>query len=678
MRKKGGNFFEEHIEKIVLFLVGLLCIWLLITRVIISPNKVVLYAGVTLGPGQLDLRISQEAELLKLKLDSKPEPLPPYKRRVDSFVGLVNQPIGDIDVSLYWPLPIHSTTDYNDKRKYRMPWIGEVNGAIISYIRAVAYMPIVEIDEENRYELLVSRPNDIDFVTVEANFDIAGLYERFYNSFAGDGVEQEEWRDPCLAEPVFAAVQLQRQELDADGSWGQWQIVPRTKIDPHKKMFESVGDVEGLPPGGIKVRLLRFDDAEVRMDLLRPEAYKIASTKEEWFPPSLHKKYVERQQEIEMEKRRRDKEAERLERELEREKLREEREEARDDRRGRTSETGSNRGQYGGRRSDYTRREEPFGTGRVGRETRTRRGRGDRRSETETLSRREEREERAKEREERLRELKETARTITLDDIYQELDEILITSKTNLRKIREPLLFWAHDDTVEPGKSYRYRIRLGVFNPIAGTNRFYEQDEDLKDKIVLWSEFCEAEEIVKVPGTLYFFPRDVQDAAKVVTVNVARYALGYWYSKDFAVKPGEVIGAVAEFEPAKEEKIVPTTPETIDYTTGAVLVDVVPVNDWSGGRNMYARHYYDMLYSLDGINIEHLPVSMRYWDEELRIKLNEIMASQKEPKEPLRGWDTQLIQWELAPEMEYIPAERIGTDTERRRMRPRESRPLTR
>jgi len=677
MRKRGGNFFEEHIEKIVLFLVGLLCIWLLITRVIISPNKVVLYAGVTLGPGQLDLRISQEAELLKLKLDSKPEPLPPYKRRVDSFVGLVNQPIGDIDVGLYWPLPIHSTTDYNDKRKYRIPWIGEVSGAVTSYIRAVAYMPIIEIDEENRYELSVSRPNDIDFVTVEANFDIAGLYGRFYDSFAGDGVEQEEWRDPCLAEPVFASVQLQRQELGADGSWGQWQIVPRTKIDPHKKMFESVEDVEGLPPGGIKVRLLQFDDAEVRMDLLRPEAYKIASAKEEWFPPSLHKKYVERQQEIEMEQRRRDREAERLEREQEREKLREEREEAREERRGRTSETGSYRGQYGGRRGDYTSREERFGTGRVGRETRTGRDRDDRRGETESLSRREEREERAREREARLAELREISTVTTLDDIYQELDEILFTKTINLRKIREPLLFWAHDDTVEPGKSYRYRIRLGVFNPIAGTNRFNEQDEDLKDKIVLWSEFCEAEEIVKVPGTLYFFPGDVQEAAKVVTVNVARYALGYWYSKDFAVKPGEVIGTVAEFEPAEDEKIVPTTPETIDYTTGAVLVDVVPVNDWSAGRNMYARHYYDMLYSLDGINIEHLPVSMRYWDEELRIKLNEIVRSQKEPKEPLRGWDTKMIQWELAPEMEYIPAER-DMSTERRRVRSRESRLLTR
>ncbi len=674
MRKKGGNFFEEHIEKIVLAVIGLVCIWLLITRVVIGPNKV-LYAGEKLGPGKIDTRISREAELLKEKLDGKPELLPPYEQRVDDFIGLVNLPIGDIDISLYWPLPIHSSADFSDKRKYRIPWIGEVNGAAIECIRAVAYVPTIDIDEENPYDLTVCEPNDIDFVTVEAKFDVAGLHGRFYDNFAGDGVEQEEWRDPCLANPVFAAVQLQRQELGADGSWSEWQIVPRTKIDPRKRMFESVEEVEEveeLPPGGIKVRLLQFDDAEVRMTLLQPEAYKIASAKEEWFPPSLHKKYVEQLEEIELEKKRRAKEAERKEREEERERARDEREKAREERRSKAFETGP----YGGRRDDLTRGEGRFGTGRAGREPRTRRDRSERWSETESSSRRKEREERARERELRLAKLRAASRTTSLDDIYKELDEILITRVTDIAKLREALVVWAHDDTVEPEKSYRYRIRLGVFNPIAGTNQFNEQDEDLKNKIVLWSEFSEVTETVRIPGTLYFFPRDVQEAARIVTVQVTRYALGYWYSKDFAVKPGEIIGKVAEFEPVEKKKgtIVPTVlmaPQTIDYATGAVLVDVVSVNDWSDGRNMYARHYYDMLYSFDGGSIEHMPINPKYWDEELRIKLNEIKGFQKEPKEPLRPWDTQPAGWELAPELEYQYEEPVDIREEPRRPRRR-------
>jgi len=673
MRKKGGNFLEEHVEKIVLVLVGIVFIWLLITRVVISPNKVVLYADEKLGPGEIDRRISQEAELLKSKLDGKPEPLPPYEQRIEAFAGLVDLPLGDIDISLHWPLPIHSSTYIEGKQKYRVPLVGEVTDAAISYIRAVAYEPIIEIDEENQYDMAISRPNDIDFVTVEAKLDVAGLYGRFYDSFAGDDVQQEEWRDPCLAKPVFAAVQLQRQKLAPDGSWGEWEVLPRTKINPRKKLFESVEEVGELPPGGIKMRLIQFDDAQVRKALLQPRAYMIASAKEEWFPPSLHKKYVEQRQEIEREKERREREAEVLEQQQEQEKKRKEREERREDRRGRTSDTGSLRGQYGGRR-DSTRRDDRFGTDRFGREGRSRRDRGDiGDGTTEGLSRREEREQRARDREARLAELRKASGATSLEDTYKELEDILITNKTNFSRLREPLLFWAHDDTLEPGNSYRYRIRLGVFNPIAGTNKFIEQDIDKKNAIVLWSDFSEAKEIVKVPEKLYFFPQDVKEVAKLVTVQVSKYTLGYWYSKNFAVKPGEIIGSIAEYEPAEGEKTDPMTPETIDYSTGVVLVDVVPVNDWSGGRNMYARRYHDMLYSFDGDNIEHIPVSTRYWDEELRTKFNEITRSQKEPKEPLRVWDTKLTDWELDPEMGYRYDEDMDSFDERTRI-PRRSR----
>ena len=683
MRKKGSNFFEEHVEKMILAVVGLVCLWLFVTHVVISPNRIE-YSGRKLGPGELDLSISREAELLKNKLDSSPELLPPYKRRVDDFVSLVNLPIGDIDTSLGWPLPIYSSIDFTDKRKYHIPWIGEVSDATLEYIRAVAYVPMVEIDRQIRYDLTVSRPNDIDFVTVEAKFDIRGLYERFDDNFAGASVEQEEWRDPCLAEPVFASVQLQRQELNADGSWSEWYVVPRTKINPYKKMFESIEEVEELPPGGMKVRLLQFDNAEVRMALLQPEAYKIASMKEEWFPPLLHKQYVEYKSEIKAEKLRRAKEAEREELEAEREKARKERENARDDRRGRTSGSRLSGDQYGGRRDSITRSEGRYGsTSRMGGDTRTGRGRDSRgrRGETDVLTRREEREERARERELRLEEMRLTSARTTIEVLYKKLDEVLITDKMDLRRLREPLVFWAHDDSLEPGKTYRYRIRLGVFNPVAGTNQFQEEDKDLKNQIVLWSDFSEIEGIVKVPGALYFFPQDVKEAAKVVTVQVSKYALGSWYSKNFAVKPGEVIGAVADVGPVGKRRggsgVAPVSFDTIDYGTGAVLVDVVSVDDWSGGKNMYARHYYNMLYSFDGVGIEQIPVSPRFWKEDLRNQLNEIRKSQQEPEEPWRGWNMKLTSMALAPELGYRSGERREPSPDRqreRRERPRESR----
>ena len=209
-------------------------------------------------------------------------------------------------------------------------------------------------------------------------------------------------------------------------------------------------------------------------------------------------------------------------------------------------------------------------------------------------------------------------------------------------------MFWAHDDTVEPRKSYRYRMRLGVFNPIAGTNQFIEQDKSLKNKVILWSEFSDATGTVDIPGTLYFFPREIQEAAKTVTVTACRYVLGYWYCKDFMVKAGETIGNVVGLEPLESQEQL-TVPEQIDYTTGAVLIDVAQVDDWSGGTNPYKRQYYNMLYSFDGKDIERLPIKTRYWAEALQSKFNEIKRAEKEPKEPLRGWGGRPSQRRLQP-----------------------------
>jgi hypothetical protein len=610
MSKKGSNFFEEHVEKIVLAIVGLVCLWLFITRVLFSPNYIK-YDNDKFAPGAIDNRISKQAAVLENKLNRKPEPKQPYEPRVDNFIALFNSAISDIDISLSLPQPIISSRGITDNRVYRIPLIGEANEVSVEHIRTVAYVPNGAVDEENVYGPDNSGPNDIDFVTVEAKFDVSGLYKRFNESFAGEYIQQD-WRDPCLANPIFAAVQLQKQELLSNGSWSDWQTIPRSRIDHRKRMFEVIEDVNDLPPGGIKVRLIQFNDAEVRIDLLQPEAYRIASAKEEWFPPSLHRKYMEYQKEINVIERREAAAGKKVEREGER-----------SERRSRTAGTKTRPAgqsgvgmpmEIGGERSlgapvPAPARKTPPG------KTQT-----DRKSEKE-----------------RPQKSKEVSKTI--DDVYREFDEVLITESTNVAKMDKPLLFWAHDDTVELGKSYRYRIRLGVFNPIAGTNQFTEQDKSLKNKVILWSKFSDTTETVDIPGTLYFFPREIQEAIKAVTVQVSKYVLGYWYSKDFTVKQGELIGKVGEYKITEEEESKKVTvPQTVDYTTGAVVVDMVLVTDWSGGNNLHVNRFFDLLYSFNGKDIERRPIKSRYWTEALQNKFNEIKRYEKEPKEPLRNW----------------------------------------
>ncbi len=621
MSRKDINFFEKHVEKMVLVVVGIVCIWVFFTRFLFSPHYVK-YDNAKFGSGEIDSYIGKQVQDLEDRLARKPEPKQAYKSQLDDYLALVNSAITGVDVSLSLPQPSSKKTSV--KRAYNLPQIGPVSDVGVEHIRAVAYVPTEIVNEENAYAASGSEFNDIDLVTVEAKFDVAELYQSFNAGFAGEDV-RPEWRDPCLAKPVFAMVELQRQELLEDGSWSQWQTVPRTMIDHRRKLFEIIEDVADLPEGGVKVRMLQFDDSDVQADLLQPESYRIASSKHEWFPPSLHKSFVRYRQNIEIQEKRQAREAEKVEREKERDK-------ARKGRKTKVQKSVSSSGGEGGGRGSTS-----------GRGTTGSRANSIRDALTGGGTRKRSRDRRSEKRpSEGVREVARTTSTNEKYDFYGDLDKILILDKTYLERMAEPLVFWAHDDSVEPEKVYHYRTRLGVFNPIAGTDQVSEQDKSLKNKVVLWSKFSPITDNVTIPARLCFFPHEIQETSKAVTVRVCKYKLGYWYSKDFIVKQGEAIGKVVASELVEsEEDVTAPVPETINYSTGAVLVDLVPANDWSGGKNLRSRHYFDMLYTFDGTNIEHMPVRARYWAPELQAKFNDIKRSEKETREPLRSWSGQ-------------------------------------
>lgn len=610
MKKEGGNFFEKHIEKLVIAIAVLVCIWILFTRAVFSPNRVE-FDGSKLGPGEIDNRVIEKAKGLADSLSEKPKSRSAYDPCFPVFDKLVDSAIKDVNFSLHWPKPGMAPKEARIERKYRLPRVEEIEITDVECgnICTVAYVPIVKITEETTYTEQTSQPNDIDIVTVEGRFDISELYEIFYESFASDNIKPD-WRDPCLASPVFAAVDLQRRQVRDDGSESQWQQIPRVKIDVYKEMFEIIENARDLPAGGIELRVLQFDDPEVVMGLLQPESYQIASADEEWFPPSLYKKYEKYSRDLEADERHRLLEEKRRKRESQ---LAERRSAAE---RG-SREAGDSRN---ARTGGASRRTAPKERDRSRRTTTSR----DRKSR------------------ERDRSTRRASEIDSMDDIYEQFDEILISGETDFSEMDELLAFWAHDDSVEQGKRYQYRIRLGIFNPIAGTNQFVREDEDKKETAILWTDFVETK-VIEIPQRLVFFAGDIQETTNTVTVQVSRYVLGYWYSRDFMVRPGEVIGNVVEYEPADEfEKTLTVTPEVIDYSTGVVLVDVEPLNDWYlAGSSLRERYYFNMLYSVDGNEIEHMPIKSRYWSDDLQARFAEIKREEKTVKQPLRAWQSR-------------------------------------
>jgi len=510
------------------------------------------------------------------------------------------------------------------EKKYRLAEIGTVVDASAEHIRAAAFVPVSKVDLDSPYDQKNCEVGDVDLVTVSAEFDVSELVREFHSCFNGPAVPLA-WRDPCLARPVFAAVELQRCEILTDGSRSDWQVVPRTAIDPYKQSFKLNEDAQGLPPGGVKLLMLQFDDEQLRSFLLQPPAYEIASAEEEWFPPPIHREYLDYQRDIQRK--------ERLEaREKEKEEKEKENSLYGTGYRTRPGERGTNR---------YDRRSSGIrgGMGRYNRPGMSRYPQPER-------SPFGSRGVRYPDEEKGLSQKKKESPEESIDDYYKKLEDVRLSYDTDVTELDKPLLFWAHDDTVEPGKTYQYRIRLGVFNPVAGTGDVKQEHESKANQVVLWSKFSEPTDKVDIPKMMYFFPLRIQKAAKRVLIQVSKYALGYWYSEDFAVEPGESIGEEVEHKPEQEQEEdnkwtadKTKLPETIDYSTGAVFVDVSLVNRWAkSGTTLGQSYYEDMLYSYDGIDIEHMPIEYQHWPVEIQNVFMDIKNAVSKEKKPLRDW----------------------------------------
>jgi hypothetical protein len=639
------SFFEDNVEKIVLGMAIILSVWLLLQWVIISPNHIE-YQGKTFMPGSIDKFIYEnEALSLNNKLSRPPEPASVYEPEYDQFVNWFDSPLRNINPSVYPSVPGDLGEEkIKEDSEYNVPQVGEVTDALAEHIRAVAYVPKEDVTPDNPYDKANNEAKDIDIITVEAKFDTSKLNESFYNNFAGIDVPIE-WQDPCAAQPIFVAVDLQRSQLLPDSSWSEWARVPRQKIEDNKELFTVIENVKDLPSGGLRLRKLRYDSPQIARSLLQPDTYSIASPKEEWFPPQLHTKYVKVREDIERDERR---------------KAAEEAENKKSEtgRRG-TSTLGGGGTRGGGTRAGGTRgggtRGGGMGTGGISamfsqgtggtqRGSSVTRGSNVRGGTRDTRGGRQVPGQPGQDPTPTTDPSKPKETTVA--DIEEELNKLLITNyaKNGYAKIfsmEEPLVFWAIDDTVQPNQTYRYKVRLGVLNPKAGTDHFTADYKSYQDKVVLWSEFSSETEPLGIPSRLYFFPLSVQEETKSVDIQISKYVLGYWHSEKFPTKPGEVIGNIAKPKPLTEEekKKGVRNPREVNYNTGATLVDVVQVNTWVGTGNLNLQNYNDLLYSLDKENILRIPVKSRYWTQDMQRLYNEI--NQKATKEPLRKFGSK-------------------------------------
>lgn len=110
----------------------------------------------------------------------------------------------------------------------------------------------------------------------------------------------------------------------------------------------------------------------------------------------------------------------------------------------------------------------------------------------------------------------------------------------------EPIIVWAHDLTVEPGRIYRYQIVVAVRNPFFQRRRVVKSQLHLTKQHSLESKPSRWTDAIETFHKTYFYLVDDGNQNEGGIVEMYRRFNGGWQRKESSVRVGEPIGE--EFE----------------------------------------------------------------------------------------------------------------------------------
>lgn len=138
------------------------------------------------------------------------------------------------------------------------------------------------------------------------------------------------------------------------------------------------------------------------------------------------------------------------------------------------------------------------------------------------------------------------SRTRTISTGRGRFERIPIPQGYGLENVPDTIQMWAHDSTVLPGRTYRYRMRLLLFNPLCGN----ERAESRKVRTLAWLEgpWSQWSEPVEAMQKRYFFFTSVSARTDTrpprARVSVYAWQDGWWYPYPFSYgDPGQSIGS---------------------------------------------------------------------------------------------------------------------------------------
>jgi hypothetical protein len=117
---------------------------------------------------------------------------------------------------------------------------------------------------------------------------------------------------------------------------------------------------------------------------------------------------------------------------------------------------------------------------------------------------------------------------------------------------------WIHDDSVHPGKTYRYKMRYAVKNPIYKVTPVAKNAKDA-DVFAIYSDYSDWSTTISIPDLTNFFVKANFMNSPTVSFDVFTWSDGEEHKTTVKVGPGDEIGG---------------TENGINFATGWTLVDV--------------------------------------------------------------------------------------------------------
>lgn len=159
---------------------------------------------------------------------------------------------------------------------------------------------------------------------------------------------------------------------------------------------------------------------------------------------------------------------------------------------------------------------------------------------------------------------------MSMSPVAQTASAALVTEPNGTRPA-----VWSHDDTVESGKTYSYRMRVKVWNRYVGQAKYVKKPDDAR-KAIIAGEWSVPSDPVTVTPSTYFFAKAAKVGGGGATVDIWKWRKGAWLKQSFEVNVGDQIGAPRKV--TTDEDIEGKKTE-VDFTTGAIVLDIRPTEN---------------------------------------------------------------------------------------------------